>query len=168
MSDTFFNSNSDICKDEFVKTGMWPNETMWQLWCKAWNAALQSDKSYCQTNSGAECKTNSGAGGGGIQSKGEPVELAEVTQADFIAMVNKTPDLFGIPVYFSVYPKSNTYGIANHPITDDKTVWVVLDETGEPIHCASWPEACHEHINDAINEHQIEGAEKWVVRKATI
>ena len=28
---------------------------------------------------------------------------------------------------------------------------------------AGWPEACHEHINDAINEHSIEGAGKWRV-----
>ena len=31
-------------------------------------------------------------------------------------------------------------------------------------HCASWQEAAHEHINDAITEHQIEGAAAWVVR----
>lgn len=50
----------------------------------------------------------------------------------------------------------------------EKEIWLVLDETGEPIHCASWPSACHEHINDAINEHQIEGAEKWTVRQAKL
>lgn len=42
-------------------------------------------------------------------------------------------------------------------------VWVVQDETGQPVHCASWPEACHEHINDAINEHGIEEAKAWKV-----
>lgn len=45
----------------------------------------------------------------------------------------------------------------------EKRIFVVLDETGEPIHSASWIDACHEHINDAINEFQIEGAEKWRV-----
>jgi len=28
---------------------------------------------------------------------------------------------------------------------------------------ASWPEVCHEHINAAINEHNIEGAGDWRV-----
>ena len=42
-------------------------------------------------------------------------------------------------------------------------VWVVQDETGLPIYCASYPEACHEHINDAINEHGIEEAKAWKV-----
>jgi hypothetical protein len=45
----------------------------------------------------------------------------------------------------------------------EKELWLVIDETGEPVHCASWPDACHEHINDAINEFNIEGAEKWKV-----
>jgi hypothetical protein len=42
----------------------------------------------------------------------------------------------------------------------------VIDDHREPIHIASWPEACHEHINDAINEHKIEEASKWAVREA--
>ena len=31
-------------------------------------------------------------------------------------------------------------------------------------HAAAWKEAAHEHINDAINEHDIEEAATWVVR----
>jgi len=33
-------------------------------------------------------------------------------------------------------------------------------------HAAAWEEAAHEHINDAITEHDIEGAGSWVVRPA--
>ena len=29
---------------------------------------------------------------------------------------------------------------------------------------APWEEVAHEHINDAINEHDIDGATSWVVR----
>lgn len=49
-----------------------------------------------------------------------------------------------------------------------KEIWIVLDDEGWPIYCAGWPEACHEHINDAINEHDIDGAEKWTVRRAEL
>lgn len=49
-----------------------------------------------------------------------------------------------------------------------KDIWVVLGKDGEIIHAASWPEACHEHINDAINEFDIDGAEKWKVRRARL
>lgn len=51
---------------------------------------------------------------------------------------------------------------------DPKEIWLVLDEEGWPVHCAGWPSACHEHINDAINEHDIEGAAKWTVRRAEL
>jgi hypothetical protein len=33
-------------------------------------------------------------------------------------------------------------------------------------HAAQWEEAAHEHINDAITEHEIESAGSWVVRPA--
>jgi hypothetical protein len=42
-------------------------------------------------------------------------------------------------------------------------VWIVQDDQGQPIFCASRPEACHEHINDAINEHGITEASAWKV-----
>lgn len=44
-------------------------------------------------------------------------------------------------------------------------IWVVFDETGQAIHCANWPEACHEHINDAINDFDIKEAAKWTVQQ---
>lgn len=50
----------------------------------------------------------------------------------------------------------------------EKRLYLALDETGEPQHCASWPEACHEHINDAINEHKLDEAARWVVREVRI
>lgn len=46
-----------------------------------------------------------------------------------------------------------------------KEVWVVLDEKSQPHHVAGWPEACQEHINDAISEHDIAEAAQWVVRR---
>lgn len=47
-------------------------------------------------------------------------------------------------------------------------LWVVLDEDGYPIFCAGWPESCHEHINEAINDFDIDGAAKWKVRRAEL
>ena len=48
-----------------------------------------------------------------------------------------------------------------------QAIWVVMD--GDiPIYCAGWPGACHEHINDAINEFYVEGAEKWKVVEAEL
>lgn len=46
-------------------------------------------------------------------------------------------------------------------------LWLVIDENGYPIHCASYKEACHEHINDAINDFDIDGASKWRVIEAS-
>jgi hypothetical protein len=34
--------------------------------------------------------------------------------------------------------------------------------------CAGWPQACHEHINDAISEHDIDEAGKWKVVRAVV
>lgn len=44
-----------------------------------------------------------------------------------------------------------------------KDIYAVLGESGEPVFCASWPEVCHEHINDAINEHGLIEAKDWKV-----
>lgn len=46
--------------------------------------------------------------------------------------------------------------------------YVVLDENNAPIFCASDRDACHEHINDAINEHEDPYAKQWVVRRGTL
>jgi hypothetical protein len=51
---------------------------------------------------------------------------------------------------------------------DALTGWVVLDEGMLPVYCAGWPGACHEYINDAINEHDINTAAKWSVREMVI
>ena len=50
---------------------------------------------------------------------------------------------------------------------ESKEIWVVFDEEGWPMYCAGWPEACHEHINDALNDKYID-AGKWVVRQCKI
>ncbi len=49
-----------------------------------------------------------------------------------------------------------------------ESIWVVLDEDKRPIYCAPYPEACHEHINDALMGEQPDGVEKWVVRRALL
>lgn len=51
------------------------------------------------------------------------------------------------------------------PDAGEPEVWVVLDENGHSIYCASYPSQCHEHINDAIIEHDMPGAGKWCVRR---
>ena len=51
---------------------------------------------------------------------------------------------------------------------ENKGIWIVLDEDGFPIYCAGWPEACHEHINEAINDFAIVGAARWRVRRAEL
>ena len=43
-------------------------------------------------------------------------------------------------------------------------LWVVIDEAGQPGYCASWPDACHEHINDALMG-GYGAAARWVVRE---
>ena len=48
------------------------------------------------------------------------------------------------------------------------TVFVVLDEMGIPVFCAAYPQACHDHISDAIVEHEIHSAGLWVVREYTL
>ena len=48
-------------------------------------------------------------------------------------------------------------------LTKDQRIWVVIDEEGQPDYCASFEQACHDHINEAIEE-LIVGAERWVVR----
>lgn len=54
------------------------------------------------------------------------------------------------------------------PYQDAADVYLVLDEAGAPIHCASTSIECHDHINDAISNHDIDGAVEWVVRRAQL
>ena len=44
--------------------------------------------------------------------------------------------------------------------------WLVIDEDSMPVYAAPWKEAAHEHINDAINEHDIAEARNWKVLPA--
>lgn len=49
------------------------------------------------------------------------------------------------------------------------TIWAVITEEGEVSEASAVSaRACHEHINDALNVNEIEGAEKWVVREYTL
>lgn len=43
-------------------------------------------------------------------------------------------------------------------------IWVVIDDQGQPTFSATWPEACHEHINEAIAM-GVPANEAGVVRK---
>lgn len=45
----------------------------------------------------------------------------------------------------------------------EPVAWLVLDEDGLPMYAAAWREAANEHINDAINEHDLVEAHKWRV-----
>lgn len=46
-------------------------------------------------------------------------------------------------------------------------VWVVLNGDGGAEFVATWPEACHEHVNEAISE-GIDDAVEWVVRECLV
>ena len=43
-------------------------------------------------------------------------------------------------------------------------IFVVIDEQGQPIFSATWPDICHEHINEALMHDHLDAA-KWVVRR---
>lgn len=59
-------------------------------------------------------------------------------------------------------PKPDTHG--------EPVAWLVCSVNSDGSlsleHAAPWEEAAHEHINDAITEHDIEDAASWVVRPA--
>ena len=44
--------------------------------------------------------------------------------------------------------------------------WVVVDETGLPAFITIDRQMAQDHINDALQEHGIKEAAKWVVRRA--
>lgn len=46
---------------------------------------------------------------------------------------------------------------------EEPVAWSVFDEEGMPEFWAAWPDACHEHINDAINEFDRVEATKFKV-----
>lgn len=46
--------------------------------------------------------------------------------------------------------------------------WLIFDEKGYLQHAASWEQAAHEHINDAIASFDIQEAAKWIVRPVCI
>ena len=41
--------------------------------------------------------------------------------------------------------------------------WLVMDGNGKPVHATAWREDAHEHINDALQEHDLQEAAKWRV-----
>ena len=45
----------------------------------------------------------------------------------------------------------------------EPVAWLVMDESGYVQHAASWRDAAHEHINDAINEYDLVCARTWRV-----
>ena len=52
--------------------------------------------------------------------------------------------------------------LAEVPVSEP-VAWLVMDESGYVQHAASWRDAAHEHINDAINEHDLVCARTWRV-----
>jgi hypothetical protein len=54
--------------------------------------------------------------------------------------------------------------VALHPAPSEPVAWIVFDENGLPHHVAGWRESAQEHINDAINEFDLEEARQWVAR----
>ena len=59
---------------------------------------------------------------------------------------------------------SNVRHFLGNPISALQTpriIHVVIDDLGEPCFSASWPNACHEHITDAIE--MIPEAKTWRV-----
>lgn len=47
--------------------------------------------------------------------------------------------------------------------TEAPVAWVVRDEANNPVFCAGWESACHEHINDAV-QNDVPNAGEWTVR----
>lgn len=54
--------------------------------------------------------------------------------------------------------------IAELSARQEPVAWLVLDRNGYVMHAASWEQAAHDHINDAINEHDLKEAADWIVR----
>jgi len=46
----------------------------------------------------------------------------------------------------------------------EPVAWIVFDEYGIPVHSTVHPKMAQDHINDALQEHDIQEAAKWVVR----
>ena len=46
---------------------------------------------------------------------------------------------------------------------DEPVAWLIVDKDGTLMHAVGWREAAHEHINDAINEHDLAEAAEWKV-----
>ena len=46
-------------------------------------------------------------------------------------------------------------------------IWCVIDDTGQPCHFSTWPEATHEHIRDALIN-GYDDARHWVVRRYVV
>lgn len=53
-------------------------------------------------------------------------------------------------------------------IKQNTEYWLVIDAQGYPVHCASYKDACNEHINDAINEFDLDEAKQWRVVQVVI
>lgn len=51
--------------------------------------------------------------------------------------------------------------------TSQPRVWLVIDDAGQPQFSAGWPQACHEHINEALAM-DIDEARAWHVREAVL
>jgi hypothetical protein len=100
------------------------------------------------------------------QAEAKPADESEAFEAWY------RQDLIDSPVHqdpkkraFRIWQASAAQAEANPA---EPLAWLVLDEAGALVHAAAWRESAHEHINDAINEHGITEAARWVVRPAFV
>jgi hypothetical protein len=63
----------------------------------------------------------------------------------------------------TVVDDAHPNGIPLEQWQNKPVAWLVMDESGYVQHAASWRDAAHEHINDAINEHDLVCARTWRV-----
>lgn len=47
------------------------------------------------------------------------------------------------------------------PVAEEPKWWLVIDETGEPTYGSTFRSMSNQHINDALDHHEIEGAKDW-------
>lgn len=46
---------NEKCRAAFDKAGYWPNDVIWSVWKKAWEAATLAERERCASVSGPKC-----------------------------------------------------------------------------------------------------------------
>jgi hypothetical protein len=89
-----FHKDSDRCKEEFIKTGMWPNEVMYQIWRKAWCAALAGQAPKALSDDDVHCL---------------------IGHAEYLKIVKGQQDM---PAYFYQLAERIALSIGDKPLAD--------------------------------------------------